>query len=174
MPEPGDRDEPLYIQQMCSYPLHRVVPFVMLCVGLGLATQAVAGATLEVLDVEPRAHSLLASVATPIVVRFDRAIERDSLVTGRRISAFGRWSGAVGGAYAFSHGDTTVTLTPDRPFSSGENVMVVVSTKHEDSFGAGRKRLRIERRICGAAYCRESGGRRDKQEHVRFQRLMAH
>ncbi len=81
---------------------------------------------LRVLAVEPPAHSLGASVDTPIVVRFDRPLNRET-VDGTSFWAFGRWSGAADGSYGFSNGDRTVTLTPDGPFSPGESVMVILS-----------------------------------------------
>jgi len=75
----------------------------------------------------PPAHTLTAPVDSPIVVRFDRPVDRSSVTSGSQMRAFGRWSGAVSGPYSFSDGDTTVTLTPNRPFSAGESVMVVLS-----------------------------------------------
>lgn len=102
------------------------------------AEQAIAG-TLSVVSVEPAAHSLTASVASPIVVRFDRAVDRQSIIIGNALSAFGRWSGTVAGSYGFSDADRTVTLTPNRPFSAGETVMVVLS---HDVKGADGSTLR--------------------------------
>ena len=81
---------------------------------------------LRVLAVAPPAHSLGASVDTPIVVRFDRPVKRET-IHGGSLWAFGRWSGAADGSYGFSDGDRTVTLTPDGPLSPGESVMVILS-----------------------------------------------
>jgi len=89
---------------------------------------ALAGpsAELRVLAVEPPAHSLAAAVNTPIVVRFDRPLNRGT-IHGGSFWAFGRWSGAAEGSYDFSDGDRSVTLTPAWPFSPGESVMVILS-----------------------------------------------
>jgi hypothetical protein len=89
-------------------------------------TIAQSGDTLDVVAVEPAAHTLAASVHTPITVRFDESVNTAS-ITGEQFRAFGRWSGAVVGAYTFADGNRTVTLTPDRPFAAGETVMVILS-----------------------------------------------
>jgi hypothetical protein len=81
---------------------------------------------LRVVAVEPSAHSLGASVHTPIVVRFDRPVNRET-IDDTSFWAFGRWSGAADGSYAFSDGDRTVTLVPGNPLSPGESVMVILS-----------------------------------------------
>ncbi len=82
---------------------------------------------LTVLSVEPVARSLQAPVDTPITVRFDRAVDRDSVIDGQSFVAFGRWSGSVAGAFHFTDDDQTVILLPDQPFSAGEAVMVILS-----------------------------------------------
>ena len=90
-----------------------------------MGDRALAG-DLTVLGVSPASNLVTASVESPITVRFDRAVDRAS-VTHRSFHAFGRWSGAVRGGFSFSDGDTAVTLTPDLPFSAGEQVMVVLA-----------------------------------------------
>lgn len=98
-------------------------PILFLCAAPATAW----GQALTVIGVEPAAHVLTAPANSPIVVRFDRPVNRASILTGRSFWAFGRWSGTASGTYTFSDGDATVTLTPDQPFSAGENVMVVLS-----------------------------------------------
>ncbi|MCH7812729.1 MAG: VCBS repeat-containing protein [Planctomycetes bacterium] len=86
----------------------------------------VARAELTVVSVQPAARSLDAPVDEPISVTFDRPVSRNS-VTDRTFWAFGRWSGPLSGAYSFSNGDQTVTLTPDHLLSAGETVTVVLA-----------------------------------------------
>ena len=84
-------------------------------------------ADLTVLSVEPAARSLTAEVDAPIVIHFDKAVDPASVVLLDSFWAFGRWSGTVQGTLGFSNGDQMVTLTPLRPFSAGEVVMVILS-----------------------------------------------
>ena len=91
-----------------------------------IPTSLTVAATLSVVEVEPAARSI-ARPETAIVVHFDKPVVRASIVPRRSLWAFGRWSGTVSGAFEFSDGDATVTLVPDRPFSAGENVMVILS-----------------------------------------------
>ncbi len=81
---------------------------------------------LTVTAVEPAGHALAAATDAEITIHFDRPVDPAS-VGPASFSAFGRWSGAVSGAYSFSGGGATVSLTPSRPFSAGESVMVVLS-----------------------------------------------
>ena len=81
---------------------------------------------LAVLEVSPPRHSLAAPTDAAIVVEFDRALAVSS-VTPSSFWAFGRWSGVAKGDLSLSNGDRTVTLTPDRRFSAGETVMVILS-----------------------------------------------
>ncbi len=91
-----------------------------------LAAPAARADALTVVAVEPARHALRAPVATPIRVTFDRALDPATL-TAASVSAFGRWSGAVAGALSLSADGRTATLSPARPFSAGEEVMVVLS-----------------------------------------------
>jgi hypothetical protein len=95
-----------------------------------------AGGNLEVSAVEPAARSRGASVNSPIVVRFDRPVLESSITGGPGLTAFGRWSGPVSGSIDFADGGRTVVLTPDRPFSAGETVMVVLAHDAEGTDGA--------------------------------------
>ena len=92
-----------------------------------LAPRTGGGELLTVVSVEPAPRSLTAPVGSPIVMHFDRPVNRDTITSGEQLWAFGRWSGTVRGDYSFSNGDQTVTLTPLRRFSHGESVMVLMS-----------------------------------------------
>ena len=108
---------------------NRTVRYVLLTVLIAVSAGSIvaAGEELTVVGVEPTAHSLSAPPTTPIVVQFDRPLRPESIVTRSSFWIFGRWSGTVAGTFAFSDGDRTVTLIPNRPFSAGESVMVVLS-----------------------------------------------
>ncbi|MCP4202639.1 MAG: hypothetical protein GY769_11975 [bacterium] len=91
-----------------------------------LCSPAASQNRLTVVAVSPAARSLAADVDSSITVEFDRPVLTSS-VSPASFWAFGRWSGAATGTYAFGNGDRTVTLTPDRRFSAGETVMVLLS-----------------------------------------------
>ncbi len=97
-----------------------------LLIALAITGAATAGDELTVLDVSPAARSIGATVNAPIAITFDRAVDLETVTTDS-FWAFGKWSGTVRGDYATSNGGATVTLTPDRPFSAGESVMVILS-----------------------------------------------
>lgn len=82
---------------------------------------------LSVAEVSPAARSLTGEVNSSISVTFDRAVDRATVTNPGSFWAFGRWSGTVLGNVSFSDGDRTITLTPNRPLSAGENVMVILS-----------------------------------------------
>ncbi|MEM7356044.1 MAG: FG-GAP-like repeat-containing protein [Acidobacteriota bacterium] len=96
--------------------------------------EAVAG-ELVVTSVSPARHSLAASPDAVLTIDFDRAVDPASIGPAS-FWAFGRWSGTVSGTYGFASGNTRVTLTPDRPFSAGESVMVFLSQDIEAADGA--------------------------------------
>ena len=81
---------------------------------------------LKVTMVEPPSHTVIAPIHGPIVVHFDRPVN-PSTINSDTFKAFGRWSGAVSGTYGFADGNQAVSLRPERPLSSGELVMVVLS-----------------------------------------------
>ena len=87
---------------------------------------APAAAALHVVASEPAPRTLGASLATPVVLRFDAPVDRSS-ITPLTFWAFGKTSGVAAGSFSFSDGDRVVTLTPDGPFAAGENVMVVLA-----------------------------------------------
>lgn len=82
---------------------------------------------LTVLSVDPSARTLTAARDSAIRVTFDRPVDPASFVPNRTFWAFGHWSGPVIGSFGFSAGDTIVTLTPDRAFSAGESVTLVLA-----------------------------------------------
>ncbi|MEM8996279.1 MAG: FG-GAP-like repeat-containing protein, partial [Acidobacteriota bacterium] len=100
------------------------------------APPAAAGG-FEVVSVEPAARVVAAPVDSVIRVRFSDPVDRSTVVARRSFWAFARWSGAVDGRFEFSDGDRVVTLRPDRPFSAGETVMVVLSNGLAAAGGAG-------------------------------------
>jgi hypothetical protein len=84
---------------------------------------------LTVVSVSPARNVIAAPVNSAIAVEFDKPVVESSAGSGS-FWAFGRWSGPVdgtNGTYDFSNGGKTVTLTPNRPFSAGERVMVILS-----------------------------------------------
>jgi hypothetical protein len=102
-------------------------PTTALAVIASLTTTAVAAAgSINVTSTEPAANTMVAPIGAGITVHFDTAVDRTT-VDGESFWAFGRWSGAKKGTYDYADGDTSVTLRPDRPFSSGETVLVIVS-----------------------------------------------
>jgi hypothetical protein len=96
-----------------------------------------AGA-IQVVSISPAARTLGAPVNSEITVEFDRPVDAGT-IDPYSFWAFGKWSGTVQGTYSFSAGDTIVTLTPDTPFSAGEQVMVILS---HDIAGADGSALR--------------------------------
>ena len=107
-----------------------------ICVALVAAAHARAqGGPLEVRRVRPTPARVDAPVTAPIVVTFDRAVDR-STIDARSFWAFGRWSGPVDGNYVFATGDRTVMLRPAAPLSAGERVMVVLSHSIRAADGA--------------------------------------
>lgn len=97
--------------------------------GAIFGTGAAEAGELTVVTVEPTPRTITAPVTSVITVHFDRPVDRSTVVARRSFWAFGRWSGPVDGSFVYGDGDATVTLVPDRPFSAGENVMVLLSTE---------------------------------------------
>ncbi len=93
----------------------------------GLCSVHALAADLQVISVTPARHALNVPRETPIVVQFDKPVKPNSVVPLQSFWSFGRWSGTVQGTFSFSNGDTTVTLTPNQPFSAGELVTVFLS-----------------------------------------------
>jgi len=105
------------------------VPCTMLGLALllALASPAAAG-TLAVSSLEPAARSMTAERNDVIAVTFDRPVNPATVLPRDTFWAFGRWSGPVDGTFSFADGNQTVILTPTRPLSAGENVMVILSS----------------------------------------------
>ncbi len=85
-----------------------------------------ARAQMAVTSTSPLLNASNVSTTTAISVTFDRPVNPATFVAPD-FSAFAKWSGPVGGPLAFSNGNRTVTLTPNRPFLAGEAVMLMMS-----------------------------------------------
>lgn len=96
-------------------------------IAFGVIVAGAGGDELKVVSTSPAAQAVDVPARSPVRVRFDRAVDRTT-VTDASFSAFGRWSGPVTGTFEFSEGDAEVALVPDRRLSSGEQVMVVLSS----------------------------------------------
>ena len=94
-----------------------------------------AGDELSVTNLSPAASINNADHRAAIAVTFDQAVNPTTITT-RSFWAFGRWSGAADGKFSFSNNAQTVTLTPERPFSAGEQVMVILSNEIEGDDGS--------------------------------------
>jgi len=90
------------------------------------SSDGAAADELAVVAAEPSPRTVAASIHSPITIEFDQPVDPSTVHDGS-FRAWGRWSGAVVGTFAFENGDTRVTLTPDRPLSAGEMVFVVLS-----------------------------------------------
>ena len=98
------------------------------CLLLSAQSAVASGpAELTVTAVQPTARTVTAPVDSVIQVRFDVPVDRSS-VSDASFWAFARWSGVVQGSFVFSDGDREVSLVPDRAFSAGESVMVILSS----------------------------------------------
>ncbi|HKQ56788.1 MAG TPA: FG-GAP-like repeat-containing protein [Candidatus Eisenbacteria bacterium] len=102
----------------------RLSCFVVVATAISLLT-APAMAQLQVTGTTP-SRNVMANVTSQVSVTFDRPLLTSS-VTSASFRVFGRWSGNVPGALAFSNGNRTVTFTRVRPFSAGEIVNVTLS-----------------------------------------------
>src|SRR5262245_46511143 len=107
---------------------HRPLPPRLAAAAVLLATSAAIAAQPDVSSTNPVRHTM-APANTTVSVTFDEPILHSS-VTPSSFRVFGRASGTVvGGSFAFSNSDKTVTLTlpPGRTFSAGERVRVNLS-----------------------------------------------
>jgi hypothetical protein len=68
----------------------------------------------------------IASRTATVSISFDVAVDRTT-INASSFRVFGKQSGTASGAFSFSAGDTTVTLTPTHPFLAGEVVHVNLS-----------------------------------------------
>jgi hypothetical protein len=104
-----------------------------------LASYGAARAQLAVVSTSPALNQNVA-VGSIVSVEFDRPLNLTT-VNADTFRVFGRGSGTVTGAYSFSNGNRTVTLTPNAPFTAGEFVFVNLS---HDLEGADSSSLRAE------------------------------
>lgn len=91
-----------------------------------ISAQSVRAGTLTVTSIYPARHTITAPISTPISVTFNQPVNPAS-VNSNRFWAFGRWSGPVGGTFSYSNSNQTVTITPSRPFVSGDLVSVFLA-----------------------------------------------
>jgi FG-GAP-like repeat/Bacterial Ig-like domain len=93
---------------------------------LALSTAAPARAVdLQVVGTTPAPNGM-APATTAITIDFDRAVKTSS-VDHASFRVFGRGTGTKTGAFTFTNGNQSVTLTPTTPFSAGEIVTVNLS-----------------------------------------------
>ncbi len=97
------------------------------CLIVAVVSSVAHAQNLTVVSVSPTPNAG-APANTPIVVQFDRPL-LPATVTTANFWAFGRWSGSAEGTLALSNGDSTITLTPNAPFSAGEVVTVYMSNQ---------------------------------------------
>ena len=117
-----------------THPIRTVV--LVLAFTLALCAIPLRAGTLAVTGLDPAARTMTAEPTDSIAVTFDRPVNPATVIARDTFWAFGRWSGAVDGTFSFDDGDQTVILTPDRPFSAGENVMVLLSSSLEGADGS--------------------------------------
>ncbi len=90
------------------------------------ARGGVAGATdVQVVGTSP-ARNATAAPTTTVRIDFDRALD-PATISADTVRVFGHGSGTAAGPIVLSNGGQTVTLTPARPFSAGEVVLVNLS-----------------------------------------------
>lgn len=96
--------------------------------------QALTAGGFAVVSIEPLPRTLSVPVSSNITIQFDQAVN-PATINKDTFWAFGRWSGPHAGNYSLSNGNQTVTLIPSRPFSAGEQVMVIISNQIEANDG---------------------------------------
>ena len=95
-------------------------------IATALLVSAVARAAQpDVVSTSP-VRNTMAPATTAISITFDEALLTSSVTTSS-FRVFGRATGTAGGPVTFSNGNKTLTLTPSRPFSAGERVLVNLS-----------------------------------------------
>ena len=82
---------------------------------------------LRAVRMTPAPRGVAAGIAEPIVIRFDRPLDRASVTAGRSLHVFARSSGTVDGRIAFAEDDRALVITPARPLMAGEPVTVLLS-----------------------------------------------
>lgn len=104
-------------------PTRGVLRASLLMAAMVAAAGSSAAQEMQVVSTSPLRHQGHVAPGTSIRVTFDRAIQT-ATVTPASFRVFGRSSGPAAGAFGFSDGNRTVTLTPFRPFAHGETVLV--------------------------------------------------
>ena len=100
----------------------------VLAAGLTLVAACPSRAQLAVSSTQPALNALGVPRNAPIVVTFSEPADPASF-TSSSFRVFARWLGPLTGSLTFSANNSTVTFTPDRPFSAGE--VVTVSMSHD-------------------------------------------
>lgn len=117
----------------------RIAPVLIFLVGLiltiRLATAHGPAGEFTIVAIHPTPRTLTAPADTPITIQFDRPLNPDT-ITPESVRAFGRWSGAVTGTLTLTKNGQTILLTPAKPFSAGEQVMVILSNQIEADDGS--------------------------------------
>jgi hypothetical protein len=90
--------------------------------------------TPKVVSVYPPNQLVNADHNTKIIVTFDSAIDPAS-ITDTSLYIFGRWSGIAKGSISLSDENKTLTFTLEKPFYTGEFVIVNLSKKIKDISG---------------------------------------
>ncbi|MCL4870922.1 MAG: VCBS repeat-containing protein [Anaerolineae bacterium] len=91
-----------------------------------LSRRLVSAGELQIIAISPPPRSLAAATTAPISLTFNQPVN-PATINSHTFWAFGKWSGTAAGSYNFTNGNQTVSLIPNRPFSAGEQVMVIVS-----------------------------------------------
>src|SRR5262245_11150896 len=103
--------------------VRRVVIAALAAAALG--SSGVRAADLQVVSTAPVRHTM-APAGPTIAITFDQPLLHSS-ITSSSFRVFGKATGPVTGSITFSPDDRTLTLTPSRPFSAGEIVLVNLS-----------------------------------------------
>jgi hypothetical protein len=103
----------------------RWVRLSLMAVALLVGAPTASRGALQVVSTTPVRHTF-APAATTISITFDQPLLTSS-VTASSFRVFGKATGPVAGTIAFSNGDQTLTLSPSRPLSAGETVLVNLS-----------------------------------------------
>ena len=84
---------------------------------------------------ESSAVGISKSADTSVMFEFDKPVD-PATVDSLSISAFGRWSGMATGTISFEDSNKRLVFNPDKPFSAGESVTVVLSNDVKGSDGS--------------------------------------
>jgi hypothetical protein len=107
---------------------------ILLIATVALSRQASTAGGFAIVSFEPEPRSLTAATNSIITLQFDKPVN-PATINEDTFWAFGRWSGNKTGNYSLTNNNQTVTLAPSRPFSAGEQVMVIVANQIEADDG---------------------------------------